>query len=79
MIVRQYIPGTFSPGLNAELAQMMIHVQVTPPQPIAIRHRPEEWMASPTEVFLRARQAIDQRFQLADVGSKISRLRAARL
>src|SRR5438552_19103430 len=57
---------------------MMIHVQVTPTQPIALRHRPEEWMASPTKVPLPSKP-INQRFQLADVGGKFCWLRAASL
>src|SRR5580765_8979598 len=56
--------------LYPELAQVVIHVQVTIPQPGTRRHRAEEGMRGPTGPAIPRRELIDERHQPGDVVCK---------
>ncbi len=63
-------------SLHAELAEVMIHVQVTPAHPVAVRHGTEDWVRLPLETTGLFSEAVQQSPELVHVGFKLDWWRA---
>ena len=58
--------------LDAELAKMMVHVQVAPPEPRLLGHGAEQRVRVPLEIPRLRSHALQQRLELRDVGRELA-------
>src|SRR5262245_49938064 len=64
---------------HAELAQVVIHVEVAPAQPVLSAHSSEDRMSLSLEIALLPSETLDKVFQLFEVRLELGRLSPANL